>query len=345
MSLKSKSLKISVIGVGHLGEIHAKLLKQNDYAILEGVYDIDSHRAEKIALEHSCKVFLNLNELIKFSDAVIISSPTTTHYEIAKKCIENSLHCFIEKPITATYLQATRLIKLASKKKVIIQVGHVERFNPALKAIMKYDPLPLFIESHRLSQFKTRATDVSVISDLMIHDIDIVLWLVKAKIKNIYANGVAVLTNTIDIANARLEFDNGVVANLTASRISAKPTRKMRIFQKDTYFSLDFARHTVEIYRIIESESTDYLGSPALMLGDIENSSKKISIVYETPPVQDGNAIAEEHNSFFRAILHGEKVPISALEASQALRVSEMIEKKIKKSLQLFQSQSNKLIF
>lgn len=338
MKDKGQRLKISVIGIGHLGTIHAKLLKQNNYGSLEGIYDIDFQRAEKSAQELCCKAFRNLNDLIKSSDAVIISTPTTTHFKIAKKCIENSLHCFIEKPMTATYQQAIQLIKLAAEKNIIIQVGHVERFNPALKAIMKYNPNPLFIESHRLSQFKARATDVSVISDLMIHDIDIVLWLVKAKIKEIYANGVAVLTDTIDIANARLEFENGVVANLTASRISAKPTRKMRIFQRDSYFSLDFAKHTVEIFRIVDNDDKDYLGSPALMLGDIEDASKKISIVYESPSIEDGNAIVEEHNSFCRAIMFGEKIPISAYEASQALRVSERIEKKIIKSLKLFQS-------
>ncbi len=334
--MKNK-LKVSVIGVGHLGLIHTKLLKQSKYAQLAGVYDTDTRKTQNVADEFNCKAFKKIEEAIDASDAVIIATPTCTHFEIAKKCIDQSLHCFIEKPITATFRQASKLIQLAKEKKVLIQVGHVERFNPALKAIMKYKPEPLFIESHRLSQFKPRAIDVSVVSDLMIHDIDIVLWLVKSKLSKVYANGVAVLTNTIDIANARLEFENGTVVNLTASRISAKPTRKMRIFQRQTYFSLDFANQSVEIYRIANIDEIGNTAKPAFMLGSIGAAPRNVTIVYETPEVEETNAIFEEHNSFFRAILYGEQIPISAVEASKALKVSEIIEKKIKKSLQFFQ--------
>jgi len=332
-------VKVSVIGTGHLGSIHTKLLKQSRYSELIGVYDIDFSKSTALAHEFQCKAFKSLQEVIDSSEAVIIATPTTTHYEIAMRCIENSLHCFIEKPITSRFQQAVKLIENAKQKGVLIQVGHVERFNPALKATMKYNPEPLFVESHRLSQFKPRAIDVSVISDLMIHDIDIVLWLVKSKVKRIMANGVAVITDTIDIANARIEFENGTIANLTASRISAKPTRKMRIFQKNSYFSIDFANQRVEIYRITTEDEFIPFATPAFMLGSITDSPKKINIIYETPEISETNAIEEEHNSFFRAILFGEKIPISAKEASEALRISELIEKKIMKSLQLLQDQ------
>ncbi|MGC8748256.1 MAG: Gfo/Idh/MocA family oxidoreductase [Candidatus Kapaibacteriota bacterium] len=335
MESNNKKLMVSVIGVGHLGTIHAKLLKNNEYANLVGIFDINREKAYQLANELNCRRFESLDEAKENSDAIIIATPTTTHYEIAQQFLEKSIHCFIEKPITVTYKQALHLIEKAKEKNAIIQVGHVERFNPALKAVMKYTPKPLFIESHRLSQFKLRATDVSVISDLMIHDIDIILWLVKSRIKRIHANGVAVLTDTIDIANARIEFENGAVANLTASRISAKPTRKMRFFQKQAYFSIDFANQKVEIYKIVEGSDTQNLGLPAIMLGNINDSPKNVKIIFEQPEIEESNAIVDEHNSFFRAILYGEMVPISAFEASQALRLSEMIERKILRSLKL----------
>lgn len=331
---KEKKVKVSVVGTGHLGSIHAKLLTNNNFAELVGIFDIDFIKSEKLAKELGCKVFASLDEVAKNSNAVIIATPTTTHYKISQHFLKSSIHCFIEKPITATYSQALKLIEIAKYNGAIIQVGHVERFNPALKAVMKYNPDPLFIESHRLSQFKPRAIDVSVISDLMIHDIDIVLWLVKSKVKRILANGVAVVTNTIDIANARLEFDNGAVANLTASRISAKPTRKMRFFQKDAYFSIDFANQSVEIFKIADEKVEQSFGLPASMLGFINKSPKRVNIIFEKPKIEQSNAIVEEHNSFFRAIMFGEEVPISAFEASQALKISEMIEKKISKSFQ-----------
>ncbi|ROL57372.1 gfo/Idh/MocA family oxidoreductase [Bacteroidetes/Chlorobi group bacterium Naka2016] len=330
---KANKVKVSVIGVGHLGTIHTKLLLNNEYCELVGIYDSDINKSKQLANELGCRVFFSFEEVAKNSEAVIISSPTTTHFEIAKYFLTHSIHCFIEKPITAKYKEALRLIELGKTKNAIIQVGHVERFNPALKSVMKYSPEPLFIESHRLSQFKPRAIDVSVISDLMIHDLDIVLWLVKSKVKRIHANGVPVLTDTIDIANARIEFENGAVANLTASRISAKPMRKMRFFQKQAYFSIDFANQSVEIYKIQDNSDTVSNGGFAFMLGNINESPKKVNIYFEKIEAEQGNAIVDEHNSFFRAILYDEQIPVSAFDASQALRLSEAIETKIIKSL------------
>jgi predicted dehydrogenase len=328
-------LKVAVVGVGHLGAIHTKLLANNNLAELIGIYDIDIEKAKEIAKLYSTQAFESLDEALKFSDAVIIATPTTTHFDIAKFFLENGKHCFIEKPITDSYQKALSLIAIAEQKRVIIQVGHVERFNPALKAVMRYNPKPLFIEAHRLSQFKARAIDVSVVSDLMIHDIDIVIWLVKSPVKNIYANGVPVLTETIDIANARIEFENGAIANLTASRISAKPTRKMRIFQKQAYFSIDFGNQKVEVFRLTDKSDSTSAGTPAMMLGNIFDSPRDVQIFYETPNVEPTNAIEEEHKSFFEAILFGKPIPVSAFEASQALKITELVESKIKESLNL----------
>lgn len=329
-----KQAKISVIGVGHLGTIHARLLKKNDFAELVGIYDIDNSKAKELSRELGCKPFESVQDAVEAADAVIISTTTSTHYEIAIECIERGKHCFIEKPITATYKQALDIIEKASKKGVLIQVGHVERFNPALQTIIQYKPTPLFIESHRLSQFKPRAIDVSVVFDLMIHDIDIILWFIKSKVKHISANGVPVLTETNDIANARLEFENGAVANLTASRITAKPIRKMRIFQKHAYFSIDLANQKVEVYRIPDPNENIPQGTPAVMLGNIFAGTKDVSIIYEVPEVKESNAITEEQTLFCRSILFGEPIRVSALEASEALKIAEEIDRITVASLQ-----------
>ncbi|MBL7973807.1 MAG: Gfo/Idh/MocA family oxidoreductase, partial [Candidatus Kapabacteria bacterium] len=216
-------LKVSVIGVGHLGSIHAKLWKQHERAELVGVYDVNTESAAIKAQELNVPLFDSIDYAIAESDAITIAVPTSEHFDVAMQCLQQNKHVLIEKPITHTYQQALTLIEEAKKRNLIIQVGHVERFNPALVAANEYNLRPLFIETHRLSQFRPRATDVSVIHDLMIHDIDIVLWLAQSSAKSISANGVAVLTETPDLANARVEFENGCVANFTASRISAAP--------------------------------------------------------------------------------------------------------------------------
>ena len=231
-----KKLSIAVIGTGHLGSIHAKLLSQNTDVRLCGIFDADMERTKAIADEYSVKAYENTDDVFSDADAVIIAAPTTVHYPLAMDAIRAKKHCFIEKPITTTFAEAEEIILAAQDYDVVVQVGHVERFNPALTALHQYNISPMFIEAHRLAQFKPRATDVSVVHDLMIHDIDIALWLVKSPVTSVDASGVAVLTETPDIANARLKFLNGCVANITASRISAQPMRKMRLFQKDGYF-------------------------------------------------------------------------------------------------------------
>lgn len=323
------SIKVGVIGVGHLGSIHSKLWKNIEGAQLIGIRDIIEEKNVQIAEELGVRAFSSLDEVIENCDAVTIAVPTSAHYEVASKCIAAGKHCLIEKPITSTYQEALELIDLAEKNNVVIQVGHVERFNPAIAAIKSYELKPLFIESHRLGQFKPRARDVSVIHDLMIHDIDIILWIVNSKVKNIEANGVNVLTDTTDIANARITFENGCVANITASRISAHPMRKMRIFQKDAYLSLDFQEQKVEVYKIYEDGSKPESGMPASMLGSIETGIKNKNIFFELPPVIKSNAIADEQQAFINAIKGIADNPVGAVEASEALKIAEEIISKI----------------
>ncbi len=321
-----EQMKISVIGVGHLGKIHSKLWKNQSYAELIGVYDINQDLANSIANELDCIAFKSLDEAIDNSNAVTIAVPTISHFEVAKRFIRQNIHCLIEKPITETYQEAIELIELAKEKNVIIQVGHVERFNPALYSIKSFLDNPRFIEVHRLSQYKPRAIDVSVIHDLMIHDIDIVLWLVKSEISNIDANGVSIITDTFDIANARLKFNNGAVANLTASRISATPMRKMRIFQPNSYISLDFANQNVDVYFISEDNDISIPNAElASKLGMIEAGLKNKNIYYCKPKVEQINAIAEEQRAFIDAILNKQPVAVSAKEAARALKIAEDI--------------------
>ncbi len=324
-----KKLKVIVVGIGHLGSIHTKLWSSNPNVELIGIYDIDTAKADKIANEYNCKSYHSIEEAIENSDAATIAVPTINHWAIAKKFIENGKHCLIEKPITNTYNESLDLIESAKKNNVLIQVGHVERFNPVIKAIRPYIDKPMFIEAHRLSQFKPRATDVSVIHDLMIHDIDIILWLAQSKIEKIDASGVAVISDSFDIANARIKFETGLIANITASRITANPMRKMRIFQKDAYISLDFQEHNVEVYKIYDEGLHSTEGVPAMMLGSIETGIKNRNIYFEKPNVDKINAIAEEQFAFVSAINDNTPIAVNANEASEALRVAEEISRLI----------------
>jgi len=323
-----RKIKIGVIGTGHLGSIHTKLWKHNLDVDLVGIYDVDKDKGINIANEYFIKSFDSLDELFQNVDAVTIASPTTTHYEVAKLAIENNKHCFIEKPITSTYEEAVKLIELAEKSKVLIQVGHVERFNPAIKALKETRIEPMFIEAHRLSQFKPRATDVSVIHDLMIHDIDLMLLLVNSEIKTLDATGVSVITDTIDIANARIKFENGAVANLTASRLSAHPMRKMRIFQKNAYISIDFGNQEVEHFYLSENVSAEN-AEYAHLLGSIQDGLKNQNIYYSKPSVPKLNAIEEEQKAFINAIKYNEPIAVDAYSAAKALKYAEEISQQI----------------
>lgn len=242
-------VKVGVIGVGHLGQTHARLLRQIESADLVGIFDIDDVKSQSISKELGIKVFNSVEDMMDGVEAVSIVTPTSFHHEVAAKVMKSGKHCFIEKPITSTVEEAENICRLAKEKKVKVQVGHIERFNPAVLALSNLKLEPMFIESHRLAQFKPRALDVAVVLDLMVHDIDLILHFVKSPVVNIDASGVGVISDTVDIANARIKFKNGTVANLTSSRISQRQMRKMRLFQRDAYISLDFADGIAEVYR------------------------------------------------------------------------------------------------
>lgn len=313
--------------MGHLGSLHAKMLANIQNADLVGVHDSDHTRAEKIAVDYHTKTFTSIDDLLNDVKAVCIATPTTAHFEIARKAIAKRIHLFIEKPITHTTEEAETLVKAAIENNVKIQVGHIERFNPALLALETYKLNPMFIESHRLAQFNPRGTDVAVVLDLMIHDIDIILSLVQSPVVKIEANGVAVVSNQIDIANARLQFENGCVANVTASRISQKKMRKMRLFQRDAYISIDFSDGTAEVFRLVdENEKVENI---AMMLGQINAGTKNRNIVFEKPEIKEVNALMHELQLFVDAVQNDVQPVVTGKDGLQALKVAHDIITKI----------------
>ncbi|MDQ7815682.1 MAG: Gfo/Idh/MocA family oxidoreductase [Melioribacteraceae bacterium] len=326
-----EKLKVGVIGTGHLGKLHTKLFKEVDGCEFIGIYDKDLEKAKIVANEFQVNAFDSIDELIKKVDAVSIVSTTSAHYELVKKAFANNKHVFVEKPITTTISEGEELVKIADDKKLNFQVGHIERFNPALISLEKYDLNPLFIQTDRLSQFNPRGTDVAVVLDLMIHDIDIILSLVKSEVATVSASGVAVVSDTIDIANARLEFENGAVANVTASRISQKKMRKMRMFQRDTYITLDFITGVSEVYRLISPG--DMPDSPFISFGEIGIGDRKKAVVYEQPEQKEINALQHELQLFVNSILNKTRPPVSGSDGLKALKVAEMIIKKIEESI------------
>ncbi len=311
-------LKVGVLGAGHLGKIHLRLLQESKKYELVGFYDANTENAKKVSEEFGYKIFPDLDELIKAVDVVDVVTPTLSHFEVAKKAISEEKHLFIEKPITNTYEEARELIDLAEKKGIKGQVGHVERFNPAFRAVVSRIEDPMFIEAHRLAEFNPRGTDVPVVLDLMIHDIDAVLSVVKSKVKNINASGVSVISDTPDIANARIEFENGCVANLTASRISMKNMRKARFFQRDAYISVDYLEKKCEVVKMKDApENPDEY---AMVLQNAEGIKKQI--YFDNPDVSPNNAILDELETFADAI-NNNSTPIVTLEqGAEALRVA-----------------------
>ncbi|MCX7983652.1 MAG: Gfo/Idh/MocA family oxidoreductase [Bacteroidetes bacterium] len=315
--------RVGVIGTGHLGTFHAQQYATIPTAQLVGVYDIDIHRAQKLAAELNVQVFSALEELLVSVDAVSVATPTQTHYNVGKIVLEHNVHLLIEKPITATVEQAKELINIAEQRNLKLQVGHIERFNPAILALEPYNLKPLFIESHRLSQFNPRGTDVAVVLDLMIHDIDLILSLVQAPVEHIDATGVAVISDTVDIANARLKFANGCVANVTASRISQNKMRKMRLFQSNAYISIDFAQGLAEVFRLVDEDAHE--SKMTMLLGKIDQGKKKRLIVYEQPEVKEINALRVELESFITAIQNNTEPRVSGRDGLQALEVAQEI--------------------
>ena len=306
-------IKAGVLGAGHLGKIHLRLLEASEYYQLVGFYDTDPKNAKALAKEKGFTFFKSAADLIDACDMIDIVTPTLYHHQMALKAIKAGKHIFIEKPITNSLDEAKEISQIAKENQVLGQVGHVERFNPAFKAVKDFITHPMFIESHRLAEFNPRGTDVPVVLDLMIHDIDILLSIVKSKVKSVSASGVAVISSTPDIANARIEFENGCVANLTASRISLKKMRKTRFFQKDAYIAVDFLEKSVEVVKMkaAPEKPEDF----AMILQNAEGEKKQI--YFENPPIEDSNAILEELETFAQAI-NNQKEPIVSLENGTA---------------------------
>jgi predicted dehydrogenase len=319
-------LKIGVLGAGHLGKIHLKCIKEIADYDLVGFYDPDTVNADKIESEYGIKKWSSLDDLIDAVDVVDIVTPTISHFECAAKSLKKCRHVFIEKPIVTSLDEARELIKIAGEANVKVQVGHVERFNPAFLAAESSFDRPMFIESHRLAQFNPRGTDVPVILDLMIHDIDIVLSVVKSNIKKISASGVAVVSDTPDIANARIEFDNGCVANLTASRISLKNMRKSRFFQRDAYISVDFLKKELEVVKISDVDKDVAPMGFVLELGPGKGTKQ---INFDKPEIKPLNAIRAELESFYSAIINNTIPPVTINDGYSALEVAYKIIEKI----------------
>lgn len=325
-------LKIGVLGAGHLGKIHLKCIAAlTDEFHLIGFHDADTETSQKVAEQHGIPSFNSFDELLSKVDAVDIVTPTVTHFHLAKIAIEAGKHVFIEKPVTQTPEESKQLIELIEKQGVVAQVGHVERFNPALLSVKDIALNPMFVEAHRLATFNPRGTDVPVVLDLMIHDIDIVLSLVKSPVQSISASGVAVVSDSPDIANARIEFENGCVANLTASRISMKQMRKVRLFQKDAYLGLDFLKKEAQVIRLHEQDAPNL--PPTSFELQTDNGTKIMSM--EMPPAQPVNAIQEELKSFANSIEKGLPPAISLKEGHEALRIAwdvmEQVEERLRK--------------
>lgn len=329
-----EKLPIGVIGVGHLGKLHSKMFSEINNCNFIGVFDSNPEQAKLVADEFGVKYFNTIEELLSNVKAVSIAATTSAHYEVAKICFENNVHVFVEKPITATIEQGEELVKIAKERNLKFQVGHIERFNPGLLSLESYISDPMFIQSDRLAQFNPRGTDVAVVLDLMIHDIDIILSFIKSNVKQVDASGVAVVSDHIDIANARIQFENGAVANVTASRISQKKMRKMRLFQKDHYISLDFVTGVSEVYRLQPLEETALPNS--ISFGEIGVGERKKRLIYEQPESKEVNALNYELQLFVDAVLYDKKIIVSGEDGLRALKVAEIIIQKIEQAKVVF---------
>lgn len=318
-------LKVGVFGAGHLGKIHIQQWKEVPDTVLTGFFDPDNEKAEAVIREYGITRYTNMDELIEACNALDIVSTTITHYEIAKKCLLAGKHIFIEKPLAQSLEEAQELVSLVKEANVKCQVGHVERYNPAYLALEEQGLQPMFIEAHRLAQFNPRGTDVSVILDLMIHDIDIVMHLVKSPVRRISASGVSVVSESADIANARIEFDNGCVANLTSSRISIKKMRKMRLFQRDAYIGIDFLEKKTEVIKLKADDAEK--GMFDFPIDTPGGEQKTISI--QLPEIKPINSIRMELEEFSKAILEDKPVRVSVYDGYMAMDVAHQILKKM----------------
>jgi len=316
-------VKIGLVGVGHLGKIHLKCLLNTKFEFV-GFYDPNEDLRKSISETHQIKAYDELDALIADVDCIDVVSPTVFHYEIAKKAIIAGKHVFIEKPLTETLEQAEELVALSQKYNVKVQVGHVERYNPAIRSLRNIDFKPKFIEGHRLALFNPRGTDVSVVLDLMIHDLDIVLSMIKEDVVDVRANGVCIVSKTPDICNARIEFAGGSIANLTASRISLKNMRKIRIFQNDAYISLDFLEKEAQVVKIEENvENDDFSGMT------IHTNDGLKRIIIDSPDIMKNNAIEDELSDFYNAVTGQSDVLVTIDDGYRALKLAHIIQSKI----------------
>jgi len=311
--------------------LHALAYRQIPQAELVGVYDVDRERCLAVAAECQTGAFDRLDPLLEAVEAITLAVPTADHWRMARRSINRGIHVLVEKPIAASLEEADAMITAATAAGVVLQVGHIERFNPAVRALEGILLDPMFIESHRLAPFEPRGTDVAVVLDLMIHDIDILLTLVKSPVARIDANGVAVVSDEEDIANARIQFQNGCVANVTASRISQRKMRKMRLFQRDAYISMDFLEGLTEMYRLVDSEEN----MPAtIILGQIDKGKRQRRIIYERLPTPEKDALQSELEAFLDSIATGKPPVVSGEEGRKALEVAVTISTVIKQSVQ-----------
>ena len=318
-------LKVGIFGVGHLGKFHLNNWKQIPDVELIGFFDPNNDNAKAVEAEYGLKRYMDEAALIQASDIIDVVTPTHLHFPVCEMAIKMGKHVFVEKPMANTIEEGKAIMEMVKESGVKLQVGHVERFNPAFTALKDITLNPSFIEVHRLAQFNPRGTEVSVILDLMIHDIDIILSIVKSGVKHISASGVAVLTDTPDIANVRIEFNNGCVANLTSSRISMKKMRKIRLFQKDAYIGIDFLEKNTEIIQLKKPEDADAFSF------DIETHQGTKTITISNPVVEDGNAIFAELSSFVHAIQYDEPTVVSEIDGFLAMEVAHQILEKIGK--------------
>lgn len=322
-------LKIGVFGVGHLGKFHLNNWKEIKDTELVGFYEPDDKTASEVAEKYSLKRFNDVDELMDSCDAVDIVAPTNHHFSLCENAIRKGKHVFVEKPLANTIEEGKILVKMVREADIKLQVGHVERFNPAYLAVKDMKLQPMFIEVHRLAQFNPRGTEVSVILDLMIHDIDIILSIVNSEVRNIFASGVAVMTETPDIANVRIEFNNGCVANLTSSRISMKKMRKLRMFQRDSYISIDFLEKKTEIIKLKQPGDTNVFAF------DIDTPGGKKTIAVANPVIKDANAIKLELESFVDSIINNKPTAVSEVDGFLAMEVAHQILQKINYSKEL----------
>jgi predicted dehydrogenase len=316
-------LKVGIFGTGHLGKFHLNNWKEITGIELTGFYDPNDEIAAEVAEKYQLPRFTDIDALMDAVDIVDIVTPTTHHFALCEKAIRKGKHVFVEKPLANTMAEAQDLVKLVRESDVKLQVGHVERFNPAFLAVRNLPMNPMFIEVHRLAQFNPRGTEVSVILDLMIHDIDIVLSVVKSDVKAVSASGVGVMTDTPDIANVRIEFNNGCVANLTSSRISMKQMRKMRLFQKDAYIGIDFLNKKTEIIKLKDANDAK------AFTFDIETPNGVKTIAIASPVIPEVNAIRLELEEFRNAIVNNTKTIVSEIDGMMAMDVAHQILKKI----------------